>query len=53
MIVEVRNGGKEVVMRNVSFGDVVAVAGVWLSKGKELCFTRPEGEDGEDSDDND
>lgn len=44
MICEVRDNGQEVVLSHVTFGDIIAFIKVWLSKNKEVGFTRPEKE---------
>ena len=41
MICEVRNYDKEVVLKNATLGDVMAVIQIWLHKDKELCFSNP------------
>lgn len=41
MICEVRDFN-EVVLRNASFRDVLAVILIWLHKDREIAFSRPE-----------
>ncbi len=42
---EVRNDEKEVVLKNATFGDVLAVIHIWLHKNKEIAFQKPAEED--------
>lgn len=42
MICEIRNKDQEVVLRNPSFSDVLAVFYLWLHKDKEIAFSKPE-----------
>ena len=46
MICEIRNNEQEVVLRNPTFPDVLAVFYLWLHKDREIAFSKPE----EDSD---
>jgi hypothetical protein len=41
MICEVRECDNEVVLKNATLGDVMAVIQIWLHKDKELCFSNP------------
>jgi len=41
MICEVRENGKEVVLREAKLADVFALLTLCFFKGKELAFTRP------------
>lgn len=45
MICEVREYNNEVVLKNATLGDVIAVIQIWLHKDKELCFTNPVSEE--------
>ena len=42
MICEVRNDGHEVVLRHVTFSDLLAMIYLWLHKDKEIAFSKPE-----------
>ena len=42
MICEVRNNNTEVVLRNITTGDILAFIRVWLSKDKEIMFAKPD-----------
>ncbi len=41
MICEVRDNGNEIVLKNVTFADILAMVTIWICKDKELCFTNP------------
>ena len=41
---EIRNNQNEVVLKNATFSDVVAVIYIWLHKNKEIAFSRPDDE---------
>lgn len=45
MICEVRNNNTEVVLRHITFHDVLAILYLWLHKDKEIAFSRPEGDE--------
>ena len=45
MICEIRKNEQEVVLRNPTFSDVLAVFYLWLHKDKEIAFSRPEEEE--------
>ena len=42
MMCEIRNGQNEVVLKNATFRDVLAVMHIWLHKDKEIAFLKPE-----------
>ena len=42
MICEIRNNEQEVVLRNPTFSDVLAVLYLWLHKDREIAFSKPE-----------
>jgi hypothetical protein len=42
MICEVRNSNTEVVLSNITIGDILAFIRVWLSKDKEIVFAKPD-----------
>ena len=42
MICEVRNNGNEIVLKNVTFSDILAMMTIWICKDKELCFSNPD-----------
>ena len=42
MICEVRNNNTEVVLRNPTFSDVLAILYLWLHKDREIAFSRLE-----------
>lgn len=42
MICEVRNDNTEVVLSNITIGDILAFIRVWLSKDREIVFTKPD-----------
>ena len=46
MICEIRSNDHEVVLKNPTFSDVLAVLYLWLHKDMEIAFYKPE----EDSD---
>lgn len=41
MICEVRNSNTEVVLSNITIGDILAFIRVWISKDKEIVFAKP------------
>lgn len=47
MICEIRNNNNEVVLRNPTFSDVLAILYLWLHKDKEIAFSRPENDEDE------
>lgn len=42
MICEVRNNNTEVVLSNITIGDILAFIRVWSSKDKEIVFSEPD-----------
>lgn len=42
MICEIRNNESEVVLKNATFRDVLAVVHIWLHKDTEIAFSKPE-----------
>ena len=50
MICEVREYNNEVVLKNATLSDVIAVIQIWLHKDKELCFSNPASMEGEHED---
>lgn len=41
MICEVRDNGNEIVLKHVTFADILAMVTIWICKDKELCFSNP------------
>ena len=46
MICEVREEQSEVVLKNATFSDVLAVIFIWLHRDREIVFRKPEEENG-------
>jgi len=44
MICEIRNKESEVVLKNATFSDVLAVIHIWLHKDVEIAFSKPDEE---------
>ena len=44
MYCEIRNNQNEVVLKNATFSDVLAVVHIWLHKDKEIAFSKPDEE---------
>ena len=49
MICEINNNQNEVVLKNATFSDVLAVIYIWLHKDKEIAFEKPRGDTDESS----
>lgn len=47
---EINNNQNEVVLKNATFSDVIAVIHIWLHKDKEIAFSRPEEDNDEGTD---
>ena len=45
MICEIRNNNNEVVLKHITFHDVLAILYLWLHKDKEIAFSKLEGDD--------
>lgn len=41
MICEVRDNGNEIVLKNITIADILAMVTIWICKDKELCFSNP------------
>lgn len=45
MICEARDNGNEIVLKNVTVADILAMISVWIHKDRELCFSNPHREE--------